>query len=133
MINDWIEEKSEESILEKFGVRPGEIYIKIKNAEWLLYASSEIARILKIKARQSELNKTRIRVKNGIKAELLPLVKLRGIGRYRARLLYKNSLRNLGHLRKAHVNIIANILKSPKLAQSIKKQLDQETKVSESF
>lgn len=128
LLNDWVEEKSEETILEKYGVRPGEIYTKIKNAEWLLYSSSEIARILKLKSRQSELNKTRIRVKHGIKEELLPLIKLRGIGRFRARQLHRAGFKNLGYLRKAHVNEIARALGSQKIAKSVKEQIGRDTK-----
>ena len=77
----------------------------------------------KLKSRQSELNKTRIRVKNGIKEELLPLVKLKGIGRFRARQLHRSGFKNLGYLRKANVNEIARAIGSMKIAQNVKEQL----------
>ena len=59
---DWINEKTEEEILEKFSVRPGEIKTKIDNAEWLLYAAEELARIVERQDLIKELAKLRIRI-----------------------------------------------------------------------
>jgi len=53
----------------------------------MLYAAAELCRLLKTQ-KLEELNSLRLRVKYGIKAELVDLVRLRGIGRVRARMLY---------------------------------------------
>ena len=41
----WIEEKEEEFLMETYGIRPGEIRMKIESANWLVYAAEELAKI----------------------------------------------------------------------------------------
>ena len=62
-------------------------------------------------------------MKYGVKDELLPLVKLEGIGRVRARKLFSAGIRTLDDLRKMPVESLARIL-GPKLASNIKAQLE---------
>ena len=85
-----IDEKDEDYLLDNYNIRPGELRAKMDIADWLLYASSEICRILHYQYLNKEITKLRLRLKHGIKEELLPLVKMQGIGRIRARRLYSN-------------------------------------------
>jgi len=121
-IHDWIEENNEEYLLDKYSIRPGEIKVKLDNADWLLYASSELAKLAGHKEILSTINKTRIRIKHGAKEELLTLLKLKGIGRIRARKLYTNGLRDLGKIKKANQTTLGQIL-GKKLAIDILDQL----------
>ncbi|HIJ11293.1 TPA: hypothetical protein HA278_04510, partial [Candidatus Woesearchaeota archaeon] len=41
----WINEHNEDYLFETFGIRPGEIRMKIESADWLLYAASELSRL----------------------------------------------------------------------------------------
>jgi len=123
MFHDWIDENDEEELFEKFNIRPGELRIKLNNADWLLYSSVELARILKL-AVVPDINKLRIRVKYGVKPELLPLLKLKGVGRARSRKLYTHGIKNLGDLKKADVKKLTSILGS-KLAVDVKAQVGQ--------
>lgn len=122
VFEDWINEKSEEYILEKYKLRPGALYAKLKNADWLLYASQEISRILSLKSLQAPIRKTRLRVKYGIKENLLPLVKLKNIGRVRARRLIDLGVNNLGDLKKIPVNKLSKAV-GKKVAVSLKEQV----------
>ncbi|MGB9002590.1 MAG: helix-hairpin-helix domain-containing protein, partial [Nitrosotalea sp.] len=64
------------------------------------------------------------RVIYGIKEELVDLVKVRGIGRIRARILYKNGIKNLDELASIPVEKLAKIDKiGPGIAENIKTQL----------
>ena len=88
IIQDWIAETSEDSILDRYNVGSGDVFSVVSNAEWLLYATNEIAKLL---GHSEVAAKTKIlhnRVINGIKEELLDLVSIPGIGRVRARLLF---------------------------------------------
>ncbi len=125
MLRDWTEENNEEYLLEKYAIRPGELNSKLNSADWLLYASAEITRIMKKQKLLKEINKTRYRLKYGVKEELIALLELKGVGRIRARKLYNNRLKNLGDLKKADVNTISQLI-GKKLAINIKEQLGQD-------
>ena len=72
----------------------------------------------------STVKKLRMRVQYGAKEELLTLLRFRGIGRVRARRLYKNGLKDVGDLRKAQMNELARII-GKAMAESVKKQLGE--------
>ncbi|MBI4142149.1 hypothetical protein HY484_04440, partial [Candidatus Woesearchaeota archaeon] len=121
MLNDWIEEKDEEHLLETYDVRPGELHVKLKTADWLIYALYELATLLHQQPILKEIVKTRIRLKYGAKEELLPLLRLEGIGRVRARKLFNNKIKNLGDVRKESVEQLALIV-GKATAENVKKQ-----------
>jgi helicase len=124
VLEAWINEISENNILEKFSVAPGDRYSAVHNADWLLYSASEIAEVLKIKQHQKQIRNLRIRVKYGVIQQLLPLVKLRGIGRVRARRLYDSGIRSISMLKKTPIKKLVDMpLIGPRLAKSIKEQV----------
>jgi helicase len=124
-MHDWIEEKDEEFLLEEYNIRPGEIRVKLDIADWLLYCMEEITRILQFKSLMPELKKLRIRIKNGVKEELIALLKFKGIGRVRARKLYKNNIKNVKSVKESDLMKLIQIL-GKNTALSIKKQVGQE-------
>ncbi len=124
LFNQWVNERSEEYLLEEFNIRPGEIRAKLLNADWLLYACAEIARILELNDARSIINKTRLRVKHGIKEELLSLIKLRNIGRYRARLLFNAGWKTSSDIKKGTPQKLAMILHSAKIAEKVWEQIN---------
>lgn len=122
MFLDWADEKSEEELLEKYTVRPGELKVKLDNADWLLYSAEEIARITKSQPLLKELAKARFRLRYGAKEELFPLLKLKNIGRARARALFRNRIRDIADVKKADITQIVQIL-GKKIAIDIKRQV----------
>ncbi len=106
---DWINEATEDEILEKWGVEPGDLYNLYTTAEWLAYAASEIARIAQAEQVAKMYNILRVRLKYGVKPELIPLVSIPGIGRRRARILYNNGYRTPSDLRRATIQDLASI------------------------
>jgi len=124
--NDWTDENTEEFLLEKYAIRPGEVRSKLANAEWLLYSLTELAKILQLRQELKEISKLRFRMKYGVKEELLPLLQLKNIGRIRSRLLFNNRLRTLADIKKTDISTLTQILGSGKLALDVKKQLGQE-------
>jgi helicase len=120
---EWCEETGEDRILEKFGVTPGELRVRLNNADWLLYATQELGLLLGHMDILKTIRKTRLRVKYGIREELLPLVRLKGIGRVKARQLYGSNLRTLDSLRKVPLASLERVI-GPKTARQVKEQLE---------
>ncbi|MEM3153949.1 MAG: helicase-related protein [Candidatus Woesearchaeota archaeon] len=124
MLEDWIDEKDEEWLLEKYDCRPGEARVKIDTADWLLYGCHELARIMQYQKLLPEITKVRLRLKYGVKEELLPLIRLEGIGRVRARKLFRAGIKDLGGIRKTSLDKLAEILGSA-VAKSVKEQVGE--------
>ena len=120
----WINETSEATLLERFRIRPGEIAAKVENADWLLYACTEFARLLSMRERYRELAALRLRVAHGVREELLPLVRLPGIGRVRARRLFRAGIRSPREMRSAPLEQLAALI-GPRTAAKLKQELQQ--------
>ncbi len=121
---DWIDEKDEEWLLEKFDIRPGEIRVKLNNADWLLYATYEMCRILHFQNLLKHISRLRLRLKNGAKEELLPMLKLKDIGRVRARKLFKNNIKDIADIKKVSYTSLSQVI-GPAAAKSIKEQVGE--------
>ncbi|MEM2115685.1 MAG: helicase-related protein [Candidatus Woesearchaeota archaeon] len=94
---DWINEKSERLIEEEYNVRPGELKSKLEIIEWLGYASEEISKIVNPEF-YSFLKIINLRLKYGVKDELVELCALKYIGRMRSRQLYEVGIKNVKDL-----------------------------------
>ncbi|MFO8109074.1 MAG: DEAD/DEAH box helicase [Thermoplasmata archaeon] len=88
MLKDWMEEVSEDDISKGYDIGPGDIRNRVETAEWLLHSSARISSLYNPN-KVERLKTLTIRVKNGVREELLPLMKLRQIGRVRARTLFE--------------------------------------------
>lgn len=124
VLDSWIEEVTEDGIIEKFRVQPGDLYRLITTGRWLLYASHEIAALFKHKDLLPNLSELMERIEKGAKMELLPLVRLEGIGRVRARILHNAGLKTISDLKTAPLQKLTDLpLIGPKLAKKIKEQV----------
>lgn len=119
MLRDWMDEKRESSIVETYSTTPGFIYNKLNNAEWLAYSAMEMAKILHVSTH--DLINMNARLKYGIREELLDLVRLRGIGRARARSLFSAGIETVRDI-KGSRDKVARIL-GKEVAQSVFDQL----------
>ena len=120
-----MEEAKEDDIMDRYGVEPGDLYRLVENADWLLYACCELARLFGRGSLLPMLEELRARVKAGVRPELLELVTLEGIGRARARALYQAGFRSLRDLREAPISALTKVPGiGPELAKSIKAQLE---------
>jgi helicase len=121
----WIDETTEDQMIEQFRVQPGDLYRVIESARWLLHASHELAHLFGVsKDILSDLDIVTERIEKGVKAELLPLVRLEDIGRVRARILHDAGLKTLDDLKKASIGQLTALpLIGPKLAKRTKDQV----------
>ncbi len=97
MLKDWIEELREQDIVKKYRTTPGEVFSKLSNADWMIYSATELAKLAHKPLH--DLIDLRVRIRYGIKEELLDLVRLQQIGRVRARTLYINGIRTVADIR----------------------------------
>ncbi|MHA1470857.1 MAG: helix-hairpin-helix domain-containing protein, partial [Candidatus Asgardarchaeia archaeon] len=117
-------EKPEDLILDKYNIGSGDLLRLKENAEWLLYAVGEIAKIFGKDKILKIINDLKARVKYGVKQELLELAKLEGVGRIRARILYNAGYTTIEKLRSANQKDLERLpYFGPKIAEQIISQL----------
>ncbi|WP_287585997.1 LAGLIDADG family homing endonuclease, partial [Candidatus Borrarchaeum sp.] len=120
---DWIDEVEEEDLSMRYSVSSGDLFNLTEAADWLLYATLEIAKLFKLKEPRKLVKTLRTRVKYGIKEELAELVNIKGVGRKRGRLLYKNGIKTIEDLKKAPIKKLLNI---PTLGKSLLRDIFQQ-------
>jgi helicase len=119
----WINEWSEDRILDVYGVEPGDLHRSVDVAEWLAYAFGELAKLIGYRETAHGLSLLRTRIDVGCKAELLPLVQLKGIGRVRARNLFQAGFRTISSISASSVRELSRVPTIGEVvAASIKKQ-----------
>ena len=121
---EWINESSERNLSDRLGIEPGDMHRIVESADWLLYTLNEFAKLFNRYDILETLSDLRIRTKYGVKQELLPLIKLEGVGRIRARALYNAGFVDIKLLKSTSESTISSISKiGPSIAKKIKKQL----------
>ena len=123
-LHSWITESSELSLSDNLGIESGDMHRMTETANWLSYCMREISKHVQRADLLEELGDLRNRIVYGIREELLDLVRIKGVGRVRARILYKHGIKTLDDLRKIPVNKLAEIDKiGSTLADNIKSEL----------
>jgi helicase len=120
----WITESTELSLSDTLGIEAGDMHRMVENANWLSYCLREISKHIERSDLLEEFGDLRKRIVYGIREELLDLVRVKGIGRVRARILFKHNIKNLDDLAKIPVNKLAEIDKiGLTIANNIKAEL----------
>ena len=109
LLADWTDELPDARICERYAVGPGDVYGMVESVNWLLHATAELSRIF-APAFHVHIHEYEICMKNGIRRELLPLVKLRGIGRVRARRLFNNNITSPDAVLAAGIESVTRII-----------------------
>lgn len=123
-LQSWITESSELSLSDNLKIESGDMHRMVETADWLVYCLRELAKLTGHSEILEELDTIRKRVSYGIREELTELVKIKGIGRIRARKLFNNNIKNLDDLSKIPVKKLSEIDKiGSTLADNIKSQL----------
>ena len=121
VFSSWIDELSERDILDRFGATPGMLHSLKTNANWLLYSLRELSKLTS-SGDPLFIEMVRHRMRYGVKRELLPLVRLKGVGRVRARRLFRAGFKSSGALKMADITTLSQAV-GRATAVSIKKQL----------
>jgi len=126
VLEAWVNEVSEGDMYEKLGVEPGDLAALREKAEWVCYSAHQIANLIKAVDFINPLRVMTERLRHGVKEELIPLVRLEGIGRVRARALYSRGFRSIEDLKRASVDELMSVPGiGPQIARRIKEQLSE--------
>ena len=106
MLYDWINEVPEEDILKKYKIEPGILRYKVEQAKWMIYSTKEIAKLLNRDI--DTLSKLEVRLEYGAKEDIIELLKIKHVGRVRARKLYDAGIRS-----------VEDIINNPKKVSSL--------------
>lgn len=120
MLLKWVEEMSLEDLTSRFQIGEGDVHAITEIAEWLMHSTSRLADYLEIGSKMPEIMEKRIHY--GAGAELMELVMIPGVGRVRARKLYKNGFRDIEKLKKADQKQLEKLM-GQKTARSILKAI----------
>lgn len=122
ILKEWINEKKEQDLYTNFGILPGVLFGKNRIIEWISYSTIELSKILMEDRHILPSKKIALRIKYGVREELLSLVELKGIGRVRARKLFNAGIKKPSDIKK-------QLFKTEKIVgktifDSLKKQLN---------
>ena len=129
LLQDWANELSDTMICERYSVGPGDIYSMVESVNWLLHATSRLAPMFSPRFR-NQVREFEYCMKYGVKRELLPLVKIRNIGRVRARRLFNSGITSPADLQAAGTDRVGQILGkgiADQLFNSVKRQSSKNT------
>jgi helicase len=125
LIEAWATEVPEDEIVRKFRVGPGDIRNKVETAEWITYSMHELAKLFKCPHLRN-IEELVVRIKYGIKKDLLSLIDLDQIGRVRARALYASGYHTPKDLKDVSVKRLSAIPSiGPKIAENVVKQVEK--------
>ena len=121
----WIDGMTYSNMSQEFNAEPGDIFQIRQNTEHLAYIIREIARFWKNQVLVDELDTLRQRIRHGVPEKYLDLVRIKNVGRVRAKMLYKYNFHNRVDLRKVSLEKLAAIDKiGMTIAKSIKLQIE---------
>lgn len=124
ILEAWIDETSEDEIIGKYSFQPGDLFRLISATDWLLYASSELEKIFNHRNLLPIISNLRVRVVKGVKSELLPLIKLEGVGRVKGRILFNAGFKTIKDLKQVPLSQLVTLPQiGPGLAEKIKVQV----------
>ncbi|HEX3001893.1 MAG TPA: DEAD/DEAH box helicase, partial [Methanoregula sp.] len=128
LLSDWADEMPDARICERYSVGPGDVYGMVESVNWLLHASGELSRMFALTF-LPRIREYEICMKNGIRRELLPLVKLRGIGRVRARRLFNNGITSPDAVLAAGIESVTKLI-GRGIAEQVFAQLEKRARAS---
>ena len=108
LLMDWVEETPEEHLMKRYSTTPGDIRAKVETAGWILYSMSELSELLSPNTTKM-IAELEIRISNGVRKELLPLLEIESIGRVRARSLYNAGFTSQSSIRDAKPSELSEI------------------------
>ena len=123
VLSDWIDERTEDQILETRKVEPGDLLRLVQGSEWLILATQELGRLFGHKDLLAPLEMLKVRLAKGVQPELVKLTTLEGVGRVRARMLYDAGLKSIDDIKDRSLEQLMSIRTiGPSLAKRIKEQ-----------
>ena len=116
---DWINETPIREMEEKFNIGYGDVQSRSSTLEWLLYSMARLSSLYKPEVQRS-LDNLALRVREGVKEEIIMLTTIPGIGRVRARRLYRSGFQTVESVADADEKKLSSIFGfSEKLSRDV--------------
>ncbi|MGC8505331.1 MAG: DEAD/DEAH box helicase [Thermoplasmata archaeon] len=116
---DWINETPIREMEEKFNIGYGDVQSRSSTLEWLLYSMARLSSLYKPEV-QRNLDNLALRVREGVKEEIIMLTTIPGIGRVRARRLYRSGFQTVESVADADEKKLSSIFGfSEKLSRDV--------------
>ena len=116
---DWINETPIREMEEKFNIGYGDIQSRSSTIEWLLYSMARLSSLYRPEV-QRNLDNLALRVREGVKEEIIMLTTIPGIGRVRARRLYRSGFQTIESVAMADEKKLSSIFGfSEKLSRDV--------------
>jgi len=125
IMNEWLNEVSEDRIVEIHNVGAGDLAAISDTMAWLTYSASRVAEVAGLRHHFKVLNRLSYRVRYGVKEELLDLVRIRYVGRVRARILYDNGYKTVSDVATADPERLSKL---PTLGSALAKEIVAEAR-----
>jgi len=110
LLLDWINEVNDVKILETYEIDTGDLYRILELVDWLMYSLIELYKLFDPKPEVLDfLKKLHIRVKHGVREELLELITLPMVGRKRARALYNAGFKGIDDIVRAKASELLKV------------------------
>ncbi len=122
LLEAWIDETPIVQLTERFGIGAGDLRAKVEDANWLLFGAGRLAQRFQRRL-ANRLDDLALRMQYGVRAELLDLVRLKGVGRVRARALLRAGFADREALRAAPWEPVEAALGSRALAEMVLRQV----------
>ncbi len=129
VLYEWITERTDKEIETALKTQTGDLHRMVESSLWLAFVLNEMAKITGRTDLLPEIGVLRMRIKSGIKEDLVELANLRGIGRVRARALANAGIRSIKDIQDTSPEKLATIRQiGPVVAASIKRTAGFNTK-----
>ena len=113
----------QDQLVNQFKIGSGDLLRLVDTQKWLIYTCHELAPIFGHRKLLPDLEELELRVRYGVRRELTELVELQGIGRVRARFLFRAGFISKNRIRDAPLDQLATIPTiGSQIALSIKQQ-----------
>lgn len=116
MLLKWVEEMGLDDLTSRFRIGEGDVHAITELAEWLMHSTARLAGFLGIDPTMPSVMEKRIHY--GAGADLMDLLMIPGVGRVRARKLYKSGFTTAAKLRNANQEELGKLV-GPKTAGKI--------------
>jgi len=122
----WINEVSEETIANVYGIAPGDMLVLKENAEWVSSAMAELLLVVRNHRHGLSFMELSERIRHGVKPELLQLCSIEGVGRVRARMLYNSGFRTVEDVARAPLE---KLIEVPRIGRELAYKIKNSAKV----